>query len=145
MTVAVSHAAGAVYAMKATDYCRCDQYDNALPNWEKLKQDLGEPLFVLQDEIACDAIAYLVEKPPQVQKCINGQPEFTVVPLGGSFGAQALEAVKPVRNNLFHGGKNTPHSPPSHNEKLVHGALAVLSACLQLHGGLFIEFEHQLV
>ena len=60
-------------------------------------------------------------------------------------GAQAIEAAKRVRNNIFHGGKHTPHSPPERDAKLVQAARAVLEVCLLADAELKSEFEHQLV
>ena len=134
------------YAMKATRYCGSDRHGNAVPNWRCLKAALGEPVSRMQDEAVRSAIAYLLATPPEIQKVINEHPQFQPMPLcGENLGAKAIEATKRVRNNLFHGGKHTPHSPPEHDTRLVQAAIAVLQSCLDADPELNSEFEHQLV
>ena len=114
------------YAMKATRYCRGDRYGNAVPDWHSLKENLGGVISETGDEATDKAIAYLVHEPPLVQKVVDERPER-------------------VRNNLFHGGKHTPHSPPERDAKLVQTARAILEVCLLVDAELNSEFEHQLV
>lgn len=132
------------YAMKATRYCDGDRHGNARPDWVTLKSNLGDA--ICHDEAAQDAIDYLLAEPPMIQKLLAHRAEFRDQPLdGNNRGAQAIEAAKRVRNNLFHGGKHTPHSPPERDTKLVSAALTILQACLSADHGLNGEFEHQLV
>ncbi|WP_421951708.1 hypothetical protein [Pelagibacterium sp.] len=134
------------YAMKATRYCGGDRHGNAVPDWRSLKDELGGAIAESGDEVTNKAIGYLVNEPPLVQKFVDGRPEFREVPLdGNTLGAQAIEAAKRVRNNLFHGGKHTPHSPPERDAKLVQTAFAILEACLKVDAELNSEFERQLV
>ena len=130
------------YAMKARGFCRRDRFGNALPDWNELKGQLGGPISAAVT--SCETSAYLLEEPPQVQKYVGGYPEFKAVSLAGAtVGAQALEAAKRVRNNLFHGGKHTPHSSPERDTRLIRGALNVLDACLKANANLQTEFEQQ--
>lgn len=134
------------YAMKATTYCTSDRYGNALPDWRKLKEQLGQPVCEAGTERVVAAIDYLLEEPPQVQMCVDGRPEFVELELdGGNSGAQAIEAARRVRNNLFHGGKHTPHSAPERDTSLIQASLAVIGACLEIDETLNTEFEHQLI
>ncbi len=134
------------YAMKATRYCGADRYQNAVPDWRGLQGHLGEPLAASTDEGLRAAIGYLLAEPPQVQKVINDRPQFQASPLAGAnTGAQALEAARRVRNNLFHGGKHTAHSPPERDTRLIDAALTVLQACLSLSPDLESEYDHQVV
>lgn len=134
------------YAMKATRYCRGDRFGNAVPDWHSLKDSLGGAITETGDEDTDKAITYLVHEPPLVQKFIEERPEFREAQLDGdTMGAQAIEAAKRVRNNIFHGGKHTPHSPPERDAKLVQAARAVLEVCLLADAELKSEFEHQLV
>lgn len=65
-----------------------------------------------------------LSNPPQVQ---IGRETWAHAPLRGKTRiAQALDAVTRVRNNLFHGGKHTPHSPPGRDEKLIRTSLTLL-------------------
>lgn len=130
------------YAMKASRYCFGDHKGNATPNWTLLKAQVGGQI-LLNGAIA-SSIAYLVAEPPEVQKFVNGLPRFQAVALpGGNDGAKALEAARRVRNNLFHGGKHTAHSPAERDTKLIVAALEVLGACLAADGALNTEFEQQ--
>lgn len=134
------------YAMKATRYCGGDRYGNAMPDWRSLKADLGGPIGGMQIPATDEAMAYLLADPPQVQKVVDRRPVFQTVPLDGdTSGAKAIEAAKRVRNNLFHGGKHTPHSPPERDTRLLRAASVILDACLIADPALNAEFEHQLV
>jgi hypothetical protein len=134
------------YAMKATRYCGADRHQNAVPDWRGLQRDLGEPLAAATDESLQVAIAYLLAEPPWIQRVIDGRPDFQTSPLvGANAGVQALEAARRVRNNLFHGGKHTPHSPPERDARLIEAALMVLRTCLALSPDLDSEYDHQLV
>lgn len=134
------------YAMKATCYCTSDRYGNALPDWRKLKEQLGQPISEAETEPVVAAIDYLLKKPPQVQMCVDDRPEFMELELDGeNSGAKAIEAAKRVRNNLFHGGKHTPHSAPERDTSLIQASLAVIGACLAVDETLNTEFEHQLI
>ncbi|MGO9058111.1 MAG: hypothetical protein ACLQU2_12135 [Candidatus Binataceae bacterium] len=85
------------------------------------------------------AITYLIKHPPWIQMC---DLEWEFQPLCGSTTtARAIDAARRVRNNLFHGGKHTPHSPDGHDEILVRCALAVLRACLEQDEDLRAIFE----
>jgi len=132
------------YAMKATRYCGRDRHMNAVPDWKSLMTDVGETFSQYHGDECGNLIEYLLTEPPQVQKVVDGQPRFVSAPLEGeTVGAKAIEAAKRVRNNLFHGGKHTAHSPPERDTQLVKGALAVLELCLAADGELNSEFELQ--
>lgn len=134
------------YAMKASRYCGHDRHGNAVPDWRSLKANLGGPICEMHIDVIDKAIDYLLDDPPQVQKVVDEGPQFQPVPLDGdTVGAKAIEAAKRVRNNLFHGGKHTPHSPPERDTKLLRSASAILDACLMVDPELKTEFEHQLV
>ena len=133
------------YAMKASRYCRADRHDNAIPNWNLLIADLGEAVAAYPDVENGELVGYLLSEPPDIQKFVDGQPKFEAVPLdGANRGASAIIAARRVRNNLFHGGKHTAHSPPERDTKLMQAALLVLDACLLADPCLNSEFEHQL-
>jgi hypothetical protein len=128
------------YAMKASRFCRGDRHGNAQPNWYLLEKELGAP--IEDDSAAAASISYLVAEPPLVQKYVDGQPVFQAVALAeGGPGTKAIEAVKRVRNNLFHGGKHTPHSSSERDNKLIQAALNVLEACLKADAYLRAEFD----
>ncbi|MXO47620.1 hypothetical protein GRI69_05045 [Erythrobacter vulgaris] len=134
------------YAMKATIYCTGDRYGNALPHWHELKDRLGQPILDVETDRVAKAIAYLLEEPPKVQMFVHGRAEFMERDLDGeNSGVKAIEAAKRVRNNLFHGGKHTPHSPPERDTRLIQASLAIIEACLSVDEALKTEFEQQLI
>lgn len=134
------------YAMKATRYCRSDRYRNAVPNWRLLREILGEPIELDLQGNAVVLVDYLISEPPQVQKYEQGSAIFRAVPLSGTRrGEWAIDAAKRVRNNLFHGGKHTPHSTAERDTRLILAALVVLDACLQADADLRAEFDRQIV
>lgn len=132
------------YAMKATHYCWCDN-GRAAPNWKDLALKLGSRIErTLSEPPARELIDYLLTEPPQVQKFVNGKAEFQAQKLSGAnLGAQTIDGAKRVRNNLFHGGKHTPHSAPERDTTLIKAAMAVLDACLSVDPDLKSEFDHQ--
>jgi hypothetical protein len=133
------------YAMKAIGYCRSDRYGNALPDWDRFKAEWGEAINPTESERGADDIAFLLAEPPEIQKFVDGRAVFRPQEFREEGeGAKALEAAKRVRNNLFHGGKHTCHSPPERDTKLIRGALAVLDLCLSRESELRTEFDHQL-
>lgn len=134
------------YAMKASRYCTSDRWNNAVPDWRTLKEDLGPALEQRSHDDLRTAMEFLLNAPPLVQRWVDGGPSFQEVPLtGNSDGAKVLESAKRVRNNLFHGGKHTPHSPPDRDTQLIKAALCVLQHCLKLDQGIASEYEHQIV
>lgn len=131
------------YALKATGYDKVDSYKNILPNWKKFSSDAA-PWFIKVPEEYEQSIAYLLENPPCRQIKRDGAPaEWSVQAYSSQTpnAVRILDAVKTVRNNLFHGGKHTPHSPPGRDEELIKSSLAVLSYCLVCFDDLRIEYE----
>jgi hypothetical protein len=133
------------YTLKETSFCKADQYGNAKPHWTRFQKSIGAALGGRDDQNVVSAIRYLVDTPPQVQKYEHGDAIFREVPLrGDNDGERAIEAARRVRNNLFHGGKHTPHSPPERDEKLIRCSLTLLEACLNLRQELRETFEEEI-
>ncbi len=100
------------YAMKATRYCRGDRHGIAVPDWNSLTKDLGDPIAEHFNDTPNELIDYLLFEPPEVQMFIDGSPKFEAMPLdGANRGAQAIDAAKRVRNNYFMEG-STRRIPP---------------------------------
>jgi len=131
------------YALKETGtFCNEDRQHNAKANWDLLINTVGRDLTHSKDKRVRSAIDYLVKHPPQVQKFIDGSAVFQVAPLGANTeGGRAIEAARRVRNNLFHGGKHTPHSPAGHDEKLIECSLIILETCAAFRADIRSEFE----
>jgi hypothetical protein len=47
-----------------------------------------------------------------------------------------------VRNNLFHGGKHTNHSPEERDDKLLHHSITVLDAASELDDALWVTYRN---
>lgn len=127
------------FALKEAGYVHINRFNRAIPHWDRFANEAGSRLQVSAGSELDAAITYLTGEPPEVQTSAQG---WSQAPLrGDTLGAMAIDAVQRVRNNLFHGGKHTPHSPPGRDEKLVRLALVVLGACLAQDGNLQGTFE----
>jgi len=83
-----------------------------------------------------DAIQYYVDHTPMQQVIRDGELDWVEVALKPETLTlkDLLEAVRRVRNNLFHGGKfpGVPVPEPSRNEDLLRHGLTILAAVLSL-------------
>jgi hypothetical protein len=110
----------------------------AQPDWDEFAARAPSWLRADRSDTAA-AVDYLTGDPPQVQ---NPDLSWEPAPLaGGTPIEQALHAVTRVRNNLFHGGKHTPHSPPGRDERLIRASLLLLYACLEQNANLKTTYE----
>jgi hypothetical protein len=103
------------------------------PAWRSFGADASNYLTVNAGTDLAEAINYLTSEIPQVQVEID---KWEPTPLHGvSDVDRAFDAIARVRNNLFHGGKHTPHSPPGRDKKLIQASLCVLYGCLEQNEG----------
>jgi len=131
------------FALKESTFLRADRNSRAAPDWGSFAEKYGEPLSSNKDRQLTEAIRCLLEKPPEVQLVENNSIRWQHVDLRGSGdGARAIDAVQRIRNNLFHGGKHSPHSTPERDEKLIQSALIVLYACISLNEDLRFNYEN---
>lgn len=131
-------------AMKESDCCGRGRNNRAEPNWTKLAERLGPLLAAQQGRKLGFAMAYLLSKPPEVQVFRDGRAVFVKTPLRGeNDGQRVLDALKRVRNNLFHGGKHTHHSPEERDPSLLECALVVLEAIADLDVNLSAVYRGQ--
>lgn len=115
------------FALKKSGFVYVNRYGRAAPNWDDFASAVS--LQVVPGSDLSQAVDFLNHEPPQVQTSAH---EWKYLKLRGVPPiATALDATQRVRNNLFHGGKHTPHSPPGRDEKLVRAALTVLLACVE--------------
>jgi len=117
------------FALKDCNYFYVNRFGRAAPDWDGYYAHANATFKVDHDATLADAIHYLNNEPPWVQTAPAGWdknfPLRGPAPIG-----TALDAATRVRNNLYHGGKHAPHSPPGRDEKLVRSALYLLNACL---------------
>lgn len=114
------------FALKDSGHVYTNRHGRAVPDWDSFSAVVT--LEVPADSDLAVAIDFLNREPPQVQTSAH---DWEHIPLRGNTSiARAIDAAQRVRNNLFHGGKHTPHSPPGRDQELVQAALVVLLACV---------------
>ncbi|HDS1558914.1 TPA: hypothetical protein QEL11_002799 [Stenotrophomonas maltophilia] len=129
------------FALKDSGYYYVNRRGRAAADWDRYFLHANDTVRTDADPDLFEAVQYLTDEPPQVQVApAQWNPN---VPLRGGPGiiGTALDATGRVRNNLFHGGKHTPHSPPGRDEKLVRSALCLLRACLKQDQQLAAAYE----
>ena len=126
------------YTLKEAGFVRPNQ-QYAEVAWWTFAEKASEFLHVEPESKLAQALLDLTLEPPQVQ--ISKSQWMQVQLHGNSQIEKAIDAVTRVRNNLFHGGKHTPHSPSGRDEKLVRASLAVLYACLEQNSILRNTYE----
>lgn len=105
------------YAMKESGHVYRNRFGRAAPDWHGFATAAAGDLQVAPGSNLSQAIELLNHEPPQVQIAAH---EWEETPLRGAAPiSTALDAAQRVRNNLFHGGKHTPHSAPGRDEALV--------------------------
>lgn len=126
------------FALKEEGFLQKGQ-SRAFADWDIFAARAATWLKIPEGSDAAAAVKYLTGDPPQVQTAPLGwQP----APLAGNTPVErALHAVTRVRNNLFHGGKHTPHSPDRRDEDLVRASLHLMYACLEQNERLRTTFE----
>lgn len=127
-------------ALKQAGYKSWNEEKKELsPNWRMFAGDIApefdkqgaEP----QEGILNEAVRYFLDNPPKKQVLKDGQIDWKDVEYnGGSKLRWLIDAIKRVRNNLFHGGKY-PFSPieePARDSMLLTYGLVILQECLAL-------------
>mgnify|MGYP001585416829 CR=1 FL=1 len=127
------------FTLKEQGFMYVNRNGRAAPDWCGFAASAAASLNVDAGSDLAHAIDYLNNDPPQVQVSAQG---WSRLPLRGSTAIErAIDAIQRVRNNLFHGGKHTPHSPEGRDEKLVRLSLLVLNACLMQDENLRTTYE----
>lgn len=130
------------FTLNESGFVSANRYGRATPNWSRYCEKISAALSPNGNEPLAAAIDDLISDPPQVQIAQGNTTIWQAVPLRGNTEIElALDATQRVRNNLFHGGKHTPHSPPGRDERLVRAALVVLHACLSVGGDFKAIYE----
>jgi hypothetical protein len=131
------------FALKECGFRRPGRNGVAEPYWDKFAGEIAESFNNIQDQEFAEATKYLLDDPPmrQVIESNNITWRPPVFDNKAPPAKSVLLAVRTVRNNLFHGGKHTPHSPRGRDQKLVQACLTVLQVCLTVHGQLRDEYE----
>jgi len=135
------------YALKQTGrYAKGDE-NEVKADWDKFARD-HDSQFQSDSEKSPElkaAIKYLKDKPPKKQTLKNGSLDWKDVPTQNTpLLEQVLNAVRMVRDNLFHGGKfrNGPMEDPGRDSELLRSCIIVLEECLSLNKGVYERFYH---
>lgn len=108
----------------------------ASPNWDEFAR--REPdLRLSTDPATADAVRYVLAEPPDVERVLNGRAVFQAEELLGVGNGAICEALKRIRNNLFHGGKE-PYT--KRDERLVGAGLQIIEGFLSVHDDLKAAF-----
>ena len=120
----------------------------AEPDWKKYANSVRERFANVDNEAFRDAVAFLLDAPPQTQVVAhNNTLGWADTPMGQGEHREAyvLRLVRVVRNNLFHGGKYPipigPLEDTARNEALLNAGIAILSHCLSLSDPVRAAFE----
>ena len=100
------------FTLKYCGYLR--DTNGAQADWHKLDDRLGDGFF--EQICTSDQANTLISSPPKMQICSNGSLEWRQMPPVNNTRA-LFDAVRRVRNNLFHGGKSGHPDDDSVNQK----------------------------
>lgn len=127
------------YSLKAMGFARTQNGDAALPDWNTFSKEVLRQEFFDRVE-ADDLMPTLLNNPPSKQIFSDGTLDWqaTMPPTN----IQSLaEAVKRVRNNLFHGGKAGDQDSNRNNE-LVNESILFLLEAIAVDKAFRITFEN---
>ena len=132
------HVARFEYTLKEAGFIQRNR-PGVWPDWRGFAAEISAQLKVRAGSDLEQAIDFLCASPPAIQ---TGSVNWRQKHLAGDMPiAQALDAAYRVRNNLFHGGKHTGHSPAGRDEQLVRHALCLIRECVVQHGVLRTLWE----
>ncbi|RON24851.1 hypothetical protein BK660_04055 [Pseudomonas brassicacearum] len=131
------------FSLKESGYFRKSRHDTVEADWVKFTESMALHFDEIDSPNLSSAIEYLTKEPPQQQIVEGGslnwrpltfKPEQTLA-------AKAFLAVRMTRNNLFHGGKHSPHSAEGRDEKLIKSSLIILDYCINTHKDIKFDYE----
>ena len=116
--------ARAEYSLKGVrPYCSGAEGGDASANWDRFANDIATDLLANVDT---QIVRFLVDAPPMKEIVRGGVAVFDPAVLQGTDAQKLLLAVRRVRNNLFHGGKEHRERYAGHDQELVEAALEVI-------------------
>ena len=134
------------YALKRTRRYAAGDENAVKADWDKFAQDHDSQFDSERTPELKAAIEYLNGNPPKKQILKDGLLDWkNVPPQNTPLLKQVLDAVRRVRNNLFHGGKfqNGPMEDPGRDSDLLRSCITVLEECLSLNNGVREQFYPQ--
>lgn len=132
----------AEYALKACGFVRGGRYDEPIVEWRKFARTLGKD-FSSNDPELVRAREYLLGNPPKQQKVRDGQLAWSDWQARDdeNIAEYLIESAKHVRNNLFHGGKQSLGRLAERDRKLLKAALLVIAHAISLHPEASVQFR----
>ncbi len=132
------------YALKASDFAS-ENEGRVAAQWDRFAIEVDAAFSEIDDEEFAEAVGYLLQNPPRKQVRRDGALTFEgqVTDTKRKTAQQALLMVRTVRNNLFHGSKQSPggETEEGRNHALVRYSLVVLRHCTQLNTGVRRRYE----
>ncbi len=110
----------------------------ARANWEAFEKSLPDLAENASPKLQ-GAISYVCNEPPKKQCVQNGRVVFTKATLTGTGNAAICEALRRIRNNLFHGGKQ-PYT--DRDRQLVEAGLEIIEGYVQNSRRVQGAFKH---
>ena len=121
-------------ALKRSGYAKMNRYNNLEIEWGRFGQEVKEAFATHDSDELREAITFLKSKPPKKQVLKNGKLDWDCPNEENRDIHSLINAVKRVRNNLFHGGKYPDPTgtveDPSRNDELMNNSIIVLKHLL---------------
>jgi len=119
------------YALKAAGWVCAGKGDAAEPDWNRVVGQLKQADQPERERVLGRA-GLLLSEPPRKQVFQNRKLSWREPGKSGDESRRLIDALKRVRNNLFHGGKYNPDGVYLSNRavKLIEAANSVLDALL---------------
>lgn len=130
-------------ALKAADFHQGD--GRAEPDWmsfaelDQVREEFEDP-----DSPVAQDIAFLLDDPPRRQVVHDDNLSWDVAPVNQNLDSKtALEYVKRVRHNLFHGGKfENEGFLRDRDVDLIRSAYRILQRCTELDTEVGVQFRY---
>ena len=129
------------YALKRAGYVS----KNGRPTirWNEFAKDIESKLLNSTDVSVRQAIKYLQQHPPKKQVMNDGELVFQEPESASSDSQFVIDAVKTVRNTLFHGGKEIAGSLAERDRLLLRSCLDILGLAIRLDKDVLGFYEEQ--
>ena len=134
-------------ALKRSGFLKVSKTNGAEPHWNKYAKSLHGRFKNVAGQDFKDAVAFLLDEPPQRQvvDVVNGEKTLTwaKTSVKRKDEKNVLSLVSVVRNNLFHGGKYSTGllEEPARNEDLLKATITILHHCLPLNKKVHLAFK----
>jgi hypothetical protein len=124
------------YALKANGYMVPDRRD-AVADWTRFALDVHPVLEQAEDQELTEALNFILKEPPKKQINRGGVVDWDETPPDSKNQTDlALQYVRRIRNNLFHGGKfNGRWFAPERSGPLIDAGITILNASLKASKG----------